>query len=113
MAARPGVDREKGTSHARGEQRQWRRRQRQWGRGGGRPDGPAGPGTPGPGAAPAGAAAASPPPPPPPRRDWKVLEGMATVTERRLLANRRNAARSTGPRTARGKARSSRNALKH
>jgi hypothetical protein len=35
------------------------------------------------------------------------------VSARRLAANRRNAKRSTGPRTARGKRRSSRNALKH
>src|ERR1700741_4274922 len=31
----------------------------------------------------------------------------------RLIANRANAARSTGPRTRRGKARASRNALRH
>ncbi len=36
-----------------------------------------------------------------------------TLTSRRLAANRRNAARSTGPRTAVGKARVARNALKH
>ena len=36
---------------------------------------------------------------------------MATI--RQILANRRNAARSTGPRTASGKARSSLNALRH
>lgn len=35
------------------------------------------------------------------------------LSERRLEANRRNAARSTGPRTAEGKARVSRNAIKH
>jgi hypothetical protein len=35
------------------------------------------------------------------------------LTERRLAANRRNAARSTGPRTAQGKARAARNAIKH
>lgn len=35
------------------------------------------------------------------------------VTEQQLEANRRNAAKSTGPRTAEGKHRSSRNALKH
>lgn len=35
-----------------------------------------------------------------------------TVTPARLAANRRNAAKSTGPRTARGKARSSLNALR-
>ncbi len=36
-----------------------------------------------------------------------------TVTEKQLAANRANAARSTGPRTAAGKARSARNARKH
>jgi hypothetical protein len=35
------------------------------------------------------------------------------VSERRLLANRMNAKKSTGPRTAAGKARSSANALRH
>ena len=35
------------------------------------------------------------------------------LTERRLAANRRNAARSTGPRTEQGKARVARNAIKH
>lgn len=35
------------------------------------------------------------------------------ISEKRLAANRANAARSTGPRTAEGKARSSRNAVKH
>ena len=35
------------------------------------------------------------------------------LTQRRLEANRRNAARSTGPRTADGKARVARNAIKH
>jgi hypothetical protein len=35
------------------------------------------------------------------------------LTQRRLEANRRNAARSTGPRTAEGKARVARNAIKH
>ena len=35
------------------------------------------------------------------------------LSERRLAANRRNAARSTGPRTAKGKARVARNAIKH
>jgi hypothetical protein len=34
-------------------------------------------------------------------------------SQRRLTANRANAARSTGPRTRRGKARASRNALRH
>lgn len=35
------------------------------------------------------------------------------ATEKQIAANRRNAQRSTGPRTPTGKARSSRNALKH
>ena len=35
------------------------------------------------------------------------------ATEKQIEANRRNAAKSTGPRTAEGKARASRNALKH
>lgn len=35
------------------------------------------------------------------------------TSERKALANRRNALKSTGPRTAAGKARSSRNATKH
>ncbi len=35
------------------------------------------------------------------------------LTQRRIEANRRNAARSTGPRTAQGKARVARNAIKH
>ena len=35
------------------------------------------------------------------------------ITQRKLEANRRNAARSTGPRTAEGKARVSLNAVKH
>ncbi len=35
------------------------------------------------------------------------------LTQRRLEANRRNAARSTGPRTSAGKARVARNAIKH
>ena len=35
------------------------------------------------------------------------------LTQRRLEANRRNAARSTGPRTAEGKARVARNPIKH
>src|SRR2546425_13047035 len=35
------------------------------------------------------------------------------VSERRLQANRRNALRSTGPKTARGKRTVSRNAIKH
>jgi hypothetical protein len=35
------------------------------------------------------------------------------TSEKQIAANRRNAARSTGPTTAKGKARSSRNALRH
>jgi hypothetical protein len=35
------------------------------------------------------------------------------ISEKRLAANRENAKRSTGPRTTEGKARSSRNAVKH
>jgi hypothetical protein len=35
------------------------------------------------------------------------------TSERKIAANRRNASRSTGPRSAAGKARSSRNALRH
>ena len=35
------------------------------------------------------------------------------VSQARRIANRANAARSTGPRTRRGKARASRNALRH
>src|SRR5947209_1137957 len=35
------------------------------------------------------------------------------ATERQILANQRNAQKSTGPRTAAGKARSRRNGLKH
>jgi len=35
------------------------------------------------------------------------------MTEKRLAANRRNALKSTGPRTKEGKARASMNALKH
>jgi hypothetical protein len=35
------------------------------------------------------------------------------VSQKRILANRRNALKSTGPRTAEGKRRSSRNSLKH
>jgi hypothetical protein len=37
----------------------------------------------------------------------------SALTQRRIEANRRNAARSTGPRTAEGKARVARNAIKH
>jgi hypothetical protein len=36
-----------------------------------------------------------------------------SVTEKQLLANRRNAQKSTGPRTPFGKFRSSRNGLRH
>ena len=38
---------------------------------------------------------------------------LAVVPSKRVLANRRNAQKSTGPRTPEGKARSKRNALKH
>src|SRR4051794_13489448 len=38
---------------------------------------------------------------------------MAMASARQIAANRRNAARSTGPRTSAGKARSRRNALRH
>jgi hypothetical protein len=51
--------------------------------------------------------AACPAPLSPPRRRRFVL------TQRRVEANRHNAARSTGPRTAAGKARVARNAIKH
>jgi len=40
-------------------------------------------------------------------------DAAAAVSERKIAANRRNALRSTGPKTTRGKARSSRNARKH
>ena len=42
---------------------------------------------------------------------WRGRHAMAT--ERQIAANRRNAARSTGPRTARGKMQSRMNALRH
>ncbi len=38
---------------------------------------------------------------------------LATVSKRKLQANRENAKKSTGPKTPRGKAYSRRNALKH
>src|SRR5713101_2907368 len=38
---------------------------------------------------------------------------LATVSKRKLQANRQNALKSTGPKTPRGKAYSRRNALKH
>jgi len=41
------------------------------------------------------------------------MSGMKSVSEVRIAANRRNAQRSTGPRTAAGKARSSQIARKH
>lgn len=42
-----------------------------------------------------------------------MFEPMQPISERRLAANRANALKSTGPRTAEGKARSSLNALRH
>lgn len=42
-----------------------------------------------------------------------VSRGKRPISERKLLANRANAQRSTGPRTEAGKAVSCRNALKH
>ena len=41
------------------------------------------------------------------------LKTRATSSARRIAANRRNAKRSTGPRTVAGKKRASRNAIKH
>ena len=41
------------------------------------------------------------------------MTGPKTVTPKQLAANRRNAQRSTGPRTAKGKSQSRWNALKH
>jgi hypothetical protein len=50
----------------------------------------------------------------PARRTIAITDGVATVTSlKKIAANRRNAARSTGPVTAQGKARASRNALRH
>ena len=40
-------------------------------------------------------------------------QNASTVSERKLVANRKNAKRSTGPRTVQGKARTRFNALKH
>jgi hypothetical protein len=47
------------------------------------------------------------------RRNARPAPPRRIASPRRLAANRRNALRSTGPRTAAGKQRSSRNALKH
>jgi len=41
------------------------------------------------------------------------MDVRGSISERKLAANRANAQLSTGPRTPEGKARSSRNALKH
>lgn len=41
------------------------------------------------------------------------MDGKRPISERKLQANRANAKRSTGPKTAAGKAASRRNALKH
>jgi hypothetical protein len=49
-------------------------------------------------------------------RGGGIVEGGASImpiSERKLIALRKNAQKSTGPRTAIGKFRSSRNALKH
>jgi hypothetical protein len=44
---------------------------------------------------------------------FSVRRRPLALTQRRIEANRRNAARSTGPRTAEGKARVARNPIKH
>ena len=41
------------------------------------------------------------------------MKGPTSLSEKKALANRRNAKRSTGPRTLEGKRRASRNALRH
>ena len=43
----------------------------------------------------------------------RCLRGLAVATERQLAANRANAKKSTGPKTAMGKLRSSQNAYRH
>lgn len=47
------------------------------------------------------------------RKKLEVLRLKRPISQRKLLANRANAQRSTGPRTETGKAASRRNALKH
>ena len=46
--------------------------------------------------------------------DWRpALAGEPMTSERQIAANRENAKKSTGPKTARGKAQASRNAVRH
>ena len=49
----------------------------------------------------------------PPRQDENPSVVTSKSSERRIAANRRNSALSTGPRTAKGKRASSRNAITH